>query len=138
MKLIPLLFIIIIFYFENVASFHTKLGSDVCQRVNNQTSGNTLQDLTRPLNGKIAVSQLSTHGYWSKSHQMHLAAIRLILRSIHMQLHFPVDLSGILSMIEKLALGGIGTWYSIISPRFNPNAIKPCLIIGICVFVSGW
>ena len=41
--------IIIIFYFENVAFFHAKLGSDVCPRVDNQTSGNTLQDLTRPL-----------------------------------------------------------------------------------------
>ena len=41
--------IIIIFYFENVTFFHTKLGSDVCLRVDNQTSGDTLQDLTRPL-----------------------------------------------------------------------------------------
>ena len=38
--------IIIIFYFENVAFFHAKLGSDVCPRVDNQTSGDTLQDLT--------------------------------------------------------------------------------------------
>ena len=33
----------------NVAFFHAKLGSDVCPRVDNQTSGDTLQDLTRPL-----------------------------------------------------------------------------------------
>ena len=38
--------IIIIFYFENVAFFHAKLGSDVCPGVDNQTSGETLQDLT--------------------------------------------------------------------------------------------
>ena len=42
-------FIIIIFYLENVAFFHAKLGSDVCSRVDNKTSGDTLQDLTRPL-----------------------------------------------------------------------------------------
>ena len=41
--------IIIIFYFENVAFFHTKIGSDVCPRVDNQTSGDTLQDSTQPL-----------------------------------------------------------------------------------------
>ena len=57
---------IIIFYFENAAFFHAKLGSDVCPRVDNQTSGDTLQDLTRPLSGKITISQLSTHGYWSE------------------------------------------------------------------------
>ena len=33
--------IIIIFYFENVAFFHAKLGSDVCPRVDNQTYGDT-------------------------------------------------------------------------------------------------
>ena len=41
--------IIIIFYFENVAFFHAKLGSDVYLRVDNQCYGDTLQDLTRPL-----------------------------------------------------------------------------------------
>ena len=41
--------IIVIFYFENVNFFHDKLGSDVFPRVDNQTSGDTLQDLTRPL-----------------------------------------------------------------------------------------
>ena len=41
--------IIIIIYFENVAFFRAKLGSDVCPRVDNQTSGDTLQDLARPL-----------------------------------------------------------------------------------------
>ena len=41
--------LIIIFYFDNVAFFHAKLGSDICPRVNNQTSGDTLQHLTRPL-----------------------------------------------------------------------------------------
>ena len=40
--------IIIIFYFKSVTFFHAKLGSDVCPRVDNQTSGDTLQDLTRP------------------------------------------------------------------------------------------
>ena len=41
-----LIIVIIILYFENVAFFHAKLGSDVCPRVD---SGDTLQDLTRPL-----------------------------------------------------------------------------------------
>ena len=55
----------IIFYFEKVAFFHAKPRLDVCPRVDHQTSGysHTLQNLTRPL---IAISQLSTHGYWSK------------------------------------------------------------------------
>ena len=39
---------IIIFYFVNIACFHAKLGSYVCPRVDNQTSGDTLQDLTQP------------------------------------------------------------------------------------------
>ena len=55
--------IIIIFYFGNVVFFQAKLGSDVCSRVDNQPSGDTQQDLTKPLNGKIAISQLFTHGY---------------------------------------------------------------------------
>ena len=41
--------IFIILYFENVAFFYAKLWSDVFPRVDNQTSGDTLQDLTRPL-----------------------------------------------------------------------------------------
>ena len=41
--------IIIFLYFENVTFFHDKLGSGVCPRIDNQTSGDTLQDLTRPL-----------------------------------------------------------------------------------------
>ena len=57
---------IIIFHFENVTFFNAKLGLDICPRVDNQTSGDTLQDLTQPLSGKIAMSQLSTNGYWSK------------------------------------------------------------------------
>ena len=57
---------IIIIYFENVAFFHTKLGLDVCPKVDNQTSGDTLQDSTQPPSGKIAISQLSDHGYWSE------------------------------------------------------------------------
>ena len=61
-----IIIIIIIFYFENVAFFHAKLGSDICPRVDNQTSGDTLQDFTRPQVGKITISQLSTHGYWSE------------------------------------------------------------------------
>ena len=56
--------IIINFYFEYVTFFHAKLRSNVCPRVDNQTSGDTLQDLTRPLSGKIAISQSATHGYW--------------------------------------------------------------------------
>ena len=60
-----IIIIIVVFYFENVALFLDKLGSDVCPRVDNQTSGDTLQDLTRPLSGNIVISQLSTHGYWS-------------------------------------------------------------------------
>ena len=36
--------IIVIIYLENAA----KLGSDVCPRVDNQTSGDTLQELTQP------------------------------------------------------------------------------------------
>ena len=42
--------IIIIIYFENVTFFHakqSKLGSDVRPKVDNQTSGNTLQELIR-------------------------------------------------------------------------------------------
>ena len=42
-----IIIIIIIFYFENNAFFHAKLGWDVCPRVDNQTSGDTLQDLTQ-------------------------------------------------------------------------------------------
>ena len=45
--LIVVIIIIIIFYFENVAFLHAKLGSDICPRVDNQTSGDTLQDLTQ-------------------------------------------------------------------------------------------
>ena len=58
--------IIIILYFENVAFFHAKMGSDVCPRVDNQTSGDTLQDSTQPLVEKSPSSQLSTHGYLSE------------------------------------------------------------------------
>ena len=35
----------IIIYFENVAFFRSDLGSDVCPRVDNQTSGDTFQEL---------------------------------------------------------------------------------------------
>ena len=62
-----MMIIIIIFYFKNVAFFHAKLGSDVCPRVENQTSGDTLQDLTRPPSGKIAISLLSTYGVFKAS-----------------------------------------------------------------------
>ena len=41
--------IIIIFYLENVAFFHVKRESDVSPRVKNQTSGDTVQDIIRPL-----------------------------------------------------------------------------------------
>ena len=47
------LLLIIIFYFENVAFFLAKLGSDFCPRVDNQTTGDTLQDLTQPLVEKL-------------------------------------------------------------------------------------
>ena len=53
---------IIIFCFENVAFFQAKLGLEVFPRVDNHTSGDILLDLTRPLSGKIVVSQLSTMG----------------------------------------------------------------------------
>ena len=36
-------------HFENIVSFYVKLGFDICPRVDNQTSGDTLQDSTRPL-----------------------------------------------------------------------------------------
>ena len=36
-------------FIENITFFHPKLGLDVCPRVDNQTSDNTLQDLTQPL-----------------------------------------------------------------------------------------
>ena len=39
----------IILYYENVAFFHAKLEWYVCPRVDNQTSGDTLHDLTRSL-----------------------------------------------------------------------------------------
>ena len=61
-QMLAVIIIIIIFYFENVTFFHAKLRSGICPRVDNQPSGDTLQDLTRPLSGKIAISQLSTHG----------------------------------------------------------------------------
>ena len=46
-------FVIIIIYFVNVTFFYAKLELDVCHRVDNQTSGNTLQQLTT--SGKIAI-----------------------------------------------------------------------------------
>ena len=53
--------IIIIFYFEIVTFFHTKLGSDVCPRLDNLWRHyKILLDQVE----KIAISQLSTHGYW--------------------------------------------------------------------------
>ena len=57
--------IIIIFHFENIAFFHAKLGSDVCSSVDDQTSGG-FTSFKSTTSGKIAISQLSTHGYWSK------------------------------------------------------------------------
>ena len=51
---------IIIFYFENVAFFHAKLGSAIRPRVDNRTSGVTLQDFNSTISGKMAISQLST------------------------------------------------------------------------------
>ena len=48
--------IIIIFYFENVTFFHAKLGSDVRPIVDNQTSGDTWEDWTRPLVEKSLVN----------------------------------------------------------------------------------
>ena len=43
--ILPTITLIIIFYFENVAFFHAKLGSEVYPTIDNQTTGNTLQDL---------------------------------------------------------------------------------------------
>ena len=51
--IIVVVIIIIVIYFDNSTFLHAKLGSDVCPRVDNQTSGNTLQDLTRPLVQKL-------------------------------------------------------------------------------------
>ena len=47
--------IIIIIYFENVAFFHTKLGSDVCTRVDNQTYGDIIR-FNSTTSGKITIS----------------------------------------------------------------------------------
>ena len=47
-------------YFENVTFFHAELGSDICPRVDNHISGDTLQESTRPLVEKNAINQLST------------------------------------------------------------------------------
>ena len=68
-----IIIIIIIFHFENFALFHAKLGSNVCPRVDNQTSGDTLQGLTRPISGKgkIFINQLrpcQTMPHWGKTH----------------------------------------------------------------------
>ena len=57
------------FILKTILFLHTKLGLDVCPNVDSQISGDTSPDLTRPLSGKIAISQLSTHGYWSKFFQ---------------------------------------------------------------------
>ena len=46
MLLAWVIIIIITLYFENVTFFHAKLKSDVCPRVMDQTSGDTLQDST--------------------------------------------------------------------------------------------
>ena len=48
--------IIIIFCLENIAFFHAKLRSDVCPRVDNQTSGDTL--LCKASYSKVAVNCL--------------------------------------------------------------------------------
>ena len=56
---------VIIFNFEECRILHAMLGLDVCPRVDNQNSGENLQDSTLPLSGKIAISQFSNHGYWS-------------------------------------------------------------------------
>ena len=64
------IFIIIIIHFENVTFFRNSAGVGRLPRVDNQTSGDTLQELTqldhKALVEKYANSQLSTHGYWSQ------------------------------------------------------------------------
>ena len=47
-----MMMMMIIFYFVNVTLFHAKLGSDVCHRVDNQATDDTLKDSTRPLVNK--------------------------------------------------------------------------------------
>ena len=49
--------IIVIIYFENVTFFHAKLRSDVCPRVDNQTSGDTLQ-VNSTTSGKITMASV--------------------------------------------------------------------------------
>ena len=63
--------IIIVFYFQNVAFFHAKLRSDICPRVDNQTSGETLQDLTRPLVEKPLSFHLIHHEHFSAQVNKH-------------------------------------------------------------------
>ena len=59
--------LLIIFYFINVAFFLDYLGSDVCPRVDNQTSGDTLQNLTRPLVEKLPSASYPPVGInWSE------------------------------------------------------------------------
>ena len=43
---------------DNVAFYHTKLESDVCPRVDNQTTGIRVNSVT---SGKTAIGQLSKH-----------------------------------------------------------------------------
>ena len=56
------------FILKNVAFSDAKLGSDVCLREDNQTSGNILQMLTQPLSGKIAIllytSEIGANFWW--------------------------------------------------------------------------
>ena len=61
---LSILIIIIIFNVENIGFFHAKLGSDVCPRVNNQTSGDTLQNLTRPLTWKSQIYPENPEETW--------------------------------------------------------------------------
>ena len=68
-------FIIIIFYFEIVTFFRAKLGSDVCPRVDNQTSRDTLQDLTRPLVEESPSASYPPMGKGSKGHFSRAGAI---------------------------------------------------------------
>ena len=48
-------------YFKTSLPSTLRLGSNICSRVDSHTSGDILQELTRPL---VAIIQLFTHGFW--------------------------------------------------------------------------
>ena len=74
--------ITIIFYFENVAFFHAKLGSEVCPRVDNQTSGDTLQDLTRQLVEKSPSASYKQNKFKNKSQIYQIIIITIYFENV--------------------------------------------------------